>query len=877
MGFSHHRLEISFTAVGDDLSVRRFAIEEALSELWSVSVLASTENHDLPLAKIIGEGAGFRVSTATPTMPTRKWAGIVSRCEQLHANNADAVISQSTYYFEIVPQLWRATQRRNHRVFQQLSLPDVVKVVLAEWDVKGDWKLTRGEAFYPKHDYVVQYGETDYAFMRRILERAGITFFFNFVGVGDEPDLVLSDDPSKGLDRGVALPAFDEPPSSPPREYAKRIRTARTVQPGKYLLRDYEFRRAYNTELVGESKSNGKAPEDFYEQYEYTPGEFVVDKKGGQPSTPVADDRGMVPRHDDDEGARVAEQRLLAKRKRKELIRYESNVPDLAPGVIFKFDGHPRDELDGAPLLATRCFLEGSPGAEWTIGGVAIPKDVPWVPEELTPRPRILGMQSALVVGPKDQEIHTDEHGRVRVQFHWDREGKYDEKSSCWLRVSQDWAGVGYGSFVLPRVGHEVMVAFYDGDPDQPVVVGRVYGDFNKVPYELPKHKTRSTWKSDSTPKGDGLNEIMLEDKAGEELFYLQAERDLDKLVKKYESERTHDDHMQIVGEVRETVVGELEATMVGKRYFMQMMTKPGDGDLKIQEQDKPTISPLDTAIDMIDEQIIFTTGKATVAFDGKNIRLEASGNVTINAKGADCILEGKQTKINSGGPAAAPKPDAWNALEPGDYQSHKADVVEAMTPEEMQPHRQHSDDLDEIFAEAAEADVKLRAITEMIAKLTNGTPMYPPGLKGRERSMEKIAADYGGDPSQLLDVSRASIVFDNMEDIKKARELLGENVEIVREKDRFSKPAPGGYRDMMLNVRVDPGHVCEIQLHSNQILEVKSGEGHAIYEEMRTIEGGAKKDKRPLTAKEKGRVEELSTRSEEVYGNAYKNFTGGG
>ena len=874
MGYSEHRLEISFDTVDDELSVRRFSVQEALSELWDVTVLASTTNRDLALGKIVGQGAGFRVSTESPTEPTRVWAGVVAECEQLHAEMSFGSMAQSTYYFRIVPQLWRTTQRRNHRIFQRLSLPDIVEAVLEEWGQKATWKLTKSVAAYPKHDYVVQYGETDFAFISRLLERAGITFLFSFSGT-DEPDLVFSDDTSKGKQRKATLPAFDEPPSSPPAEYAERIRTRRVVQPGKVLLRDYEFRRSYDTPRDGTSETTVAAPEDFYEQYHYVPGEFLAHRGGAQPTTPHADDKGIEPRHDEDYGKIQADNRLLSLRKHRALVRYETNVADLAPGVIFSFDGHPRPELDNHPLLSIRFYLEGGAEGDWTLGGEAIPKETPWVPERRTPEPRILGMQSAMVVGPKGKEIHTDEHGRVRVQFHWDREGKYDDNSSCWLRVSQDWAGAGFGSFMLPRVGHEVLVAHYDCKPDHPVVVGRVYGNFNKVPYELPKHKTRSTWKSDSTPTGDGLNEVMLEDKKGEELFYLQAERDLDKLVKKYETERSVRNHIQVVGKVRETVVGELEATMVGKRYLMQMMKKPSEDDLAIQTQKKPTVSPKDTAIDMVDERIIFTTGKATLAFDGKNIRLEASGKVTLNAQGADCILEGSNTAINSGGPPKAPKPDAFEPLDPGTYESHKADEVEELQPEELQPHRQRTDDLDELFAEAAIADQKLRAIVEMIAAATNGESMYPPGLKGRERSMEKIAADYGGDPSQLLDVSRASIVFDSMEDIQKAREMLGDQIEIVREKNRFEKPAPGGYRDMMLNVKVDPGHVCEIQLHSKQVLEVKNGEGHEIYEEMRSIEGGAKKNNRPLTKAEKERVQELSTRSEKVYGDAFTAFTG--
>ncbi|MBI4700706.1 MAG: type VI secretion system tip protein VgrG [Deltaproteobacteria bacterium] len=879
MGEERHRLQLSFESVGESPLVVRFAINEALSTLFGVSVLAESDNHDFPLAAVIGKGAGLRVTSGNPIMPTRVWAGLVDHCEQVHAEVSEGSVRQSTYYFHIVPQLWKTTQRRNCRIFQRLSLPDIVKALLGEWELPATWKLTKGDAFYKKHDYVVQYAESDFAFICRLLEWAGISFYFAFEGT-KEPDLVLTDDPTKGPARpGEPIPAFDEPPLHVPPEFLRRVRLGYTVQPGRVMLRDYEFRRQYDTKLFAASKEKAPDPEPFYEQYRYRPGGFLVDSgKSGSPATPKADDKGIFPRHEQDEGERQAELELQSLRKHRRVVRYETNCPDLAPGLLFAMGRYPRGEMEGSKrFLCAKFSLEGTPEGEWSMAGEAAFTDYPWVPDRTTPQPRVLGMQSAMVVGPKGQEIHTDEHGRVRVQFHWDREGKYDDNSSCWVRASQDWAGVGFGSFLLPRIGHEVLVAYYEGDPDQPVVVGRVYGGFNQVPYELPEHKTRSTWKSDSTPKGDGLNEIMFEDKKGEELFYLQAEQDLDKLCKKYETERTKNDRIQIVGRNRQSVVGELEATMAGERYLVRMMKKPSDKDLKIQEQKEPSIQPEDTAVDMVNERIVFTTGQATVALDKKHIRLEAAGNITLHAKGGDVIIEGTNTLSNTKTPAAAPKPDPFDPLKPGTYESHAADEVVELVPAEKQPLRQRTDDLDELFQEAAVADQNLHAAVTEIAGENKGAPMFPPGLKGRPRAEEKIRTEYGGDASQLLDVSRASIVFESMDDIYAAKEKIAGKYKIVREKDRFKKPLPGGYRDILLNVQMPPdGHVCEVQLHSKQILEVKNGEGHKIYEETRGLEAKAKDENRPLTAAERQRVDELTARSEQIYGDAFKKFTGG-
>jgi type VI secretion system secreted protein VgrG len=193
------------------------------------------------------------------------------------------------------------------------------------------------------------------------------------------------------------------------------------------------------------------------------------------------------------------------------------------------------------------------------MSGRAVFAEIPYRPPLLTPRPVIDGFQSAMVVGPKGQEIHTDEFGRVRVQFHWDREGKSDENSSCWIRVSQGWGGAGWGMHILPRIGQEVLVNFLEGDPDQPVVLGRAYNSIEPVPYRLPENKTISTWKSDSTLGSNGFNEIKFEDKAGEEYFYVQAERNLRKLVK-------NDETITVLRDRRKGVVGhETDTTGVNR------------------------------------------------------------------------------------------------------------------------------------------------------------------------------------------------------------------------------------------------------------------------------------------------------------------------
>jgi type VI secretion system secreted protein VgrG len=687
MAGESHTLRLSFAAGTKSLTVREFDIREALSRPFELWITALSPNADVPIGKLIGTPVDFYLTSNNPTAPERVWSGIVAEMMQTYA--AIRLLGsdeQSEYRIRIVPHLWLLSQWRDSRIFQQQSIPDIVKKILAERNVSAEWNLTRGDEHYPKKDYVVQYGESYLRFIERLCEDAGITYLFRFPNQQGPQKLCFVDQPEKGAVRGgTAIQVLDQPAESAPPEFLVHVTVRQQSEPGVATVRDYEFRKQHNFPLLAKGEEGALAPEDFAEQYSYEPGVFLVDSKEG-PATPIADDRGMQPRHDSAEGKRVAARRIAALRADRRAVSFQTNCPDLAPGVLFKSQHHPRPEIAG-PLLVTQLELHGTAVGDWSFQGVAAFVDHPWLPDRKTEKPRIHGTQSAIVVGAKgakNPEIHSDEHGRVRVQFHWDRDGKYDDKSSCWLRVSQDWAGAGYGVFRLPRVGQEVLVAFYEGDPDQPVVIGSVYNELNPVPYQLPKHKTKSTWKSDASPnKSDerGFNELMFEDKGDSELVYQQAERDLQKLVKKYETERTGVDRLAIVGGERRAVLGELEAVMAGKRWFVEAIDPPSESDLKIQEQEKPTVKPTDTIADAIDKRIIFTTGKASVTFEDKNIRIQADGSIKVKAAGADCIIEGKHVYINTKEPTQPATPDPFDLLEPSTF-----GYVPRTKPGEFQP-----------------------------------------------------------------------------------------------------------------------------------------------------------------------------------------------
>ncbi len=623
-------LELSFASKEDSLSVRRFSVHEGLSTMFEVALWAMSPYENIDLEAIVGKPAAFKINSGVlyALRPARIWSGVCRHIEQVQAEPTGL----STYYLRIVPQLWLLTHRKNNRVFQHKSAPEIVDAILNEWGIKAKWKADKGQ--YPKLEYRTQYGESDFDFISRTLEEWGISYYFD-EDEAKPSELIFADKPqSRNARLGGPIIYTDNPNQEAEKEFVSRVRLTHVVRPGKVTMRDYDFRRKPEYELFGKSPA-ASGPEEFYEQYHYRPGGFSIETgKGGD--TPVADDKG-VSRHDDKAGTDRATRASEAERSGKRSVTFDTNVLDFSAGLIFSMSNHPRSDLVEKKLLITEFSVEGSPTDQWTMSGRAVFADEPYRAPIKGVKPIVRGVQSAIVVGSAGEEIHTDEYGRVRIQFHWDREGKRDDNSSCWVRVSQGWAGSGFGMITIPRVGQEVLVGFFEGDPDQPVIIGRVFNNTTRVPYKLPDHKTKSTWKSDSSPNSDGFNEIMFEDAKGKELVYMQAQRDLQKLVKNNETERTGVNRTIVVGANRSTIVGANDMTMVGQKHRLTI-AQP--------KEPPPSIPP--TTYDMSDKKICYTTGEASITFDGPNITLEAKGNITIRSTGADVIIQGgPNVKIN--------------------------------------------------------------------------------------------------------------------------------------------------------------------------------------------------------------------------------------
>jgi len=621
-----------------ELSVRRFSVREELSRLFEINLWAKSTNANLALNELLGTPATFRINMARHN---RGWQGTLCHAEQISA----VPTGQSAYMFRLVPALWLTTQVRNHRIFQHKKVPDIVAQVLEPYQIEPRLELT---ANYPDREYVVQYGERDFDFLSRLLEQAGISYYFSFTSGVSE--LVFADALISRPERsGQPLHCVDRPHFEARTDFVTRVRLAHRTRPGKVTLRDFDFRRKPDFPLFAEALTSANQ-ERAYEQYQYAPGSFLVEK-GGRGST-VADDQGIA-QHEPDEGQSAAKRNLDNVRRGHREVSFATNALDLAPGCVFKMTNHPHPELaETQQLLVTEFSLNGTPTGQWLFDGQAVFTADGYGPALGTRKPRLAGLQSAIVVGPQGEEIYTDEYGRVRAQFHWDREGQgisEGKPSSTWMRVSQPWAGSSFGAMVLPRIGQEVLVRYFEGDPDQPAVVGRLHNKLQPVPYPLPKHQLKTVFKTATVPREDGAyNELRLDDRQDAELFFVQAQRDRQQFVRHNETQRTGKNRATVIAGSSGALVGKTDTTLVGKKYSVQMIAPPNEEDLQILPQKAPTLTPLATKVEMVDKQLLCTTSGATAELNDDTAILEAKGEISLHAKGGNIIIKGgPKVKIN--------------------------------------------------------------------------------------------------------------------------------------------------------------------------------------------------------------------------------------
>jgi type VI secretion system secreted protein VgrG len=631
-------------ASGDTIDVRRFHVTEQMSTLFTVSLVAMSPNESIDFDSVVGQKASFTVRDG---LSERTWTGIVN--ELSLAEGEDSAEGLSTYHLSIVPNAWFLTQRRNHRMFQQISELDIAKKLLEEWEIKTELKIT-GE--YKKRKYRVQYGESDFAFMSRMLEDVGVTFYF--VETEGESVMVLSDAPQKNQPR-VAPLVFRDSQTDLPVDFATRVNVRQKVRPGKYTMRDHDYRLAASYPLAKSAEGKNVPAEEKLERFHYTPGAFLFGAEKGE-DTPNADDKGKA-RTDEKEAETVAKKRLDAKRSEAKVCQFDTGAHDVSPGSVVSFVDHPHAELGtGKTWLVVSGLWSGTHDSDWTHHCEARSASLEYRPPLVTPKPKVAGVESATVVGPAGEEIHTDEFGRVRVHFHWDRESKMDDNSSCWIHVAQPWGGSAYGGVNLPRIGQEVIVDFLGGDPDRPVITGRVYTNLQKVPYKLPQHKTRSAWKSDSSPGSGGFNEIMFEDLKGKELVWQQAEKNQRRLVKNDEVITIGNDRAKLVkaNETETTVKNRTEVVEANRTEITDInhaariganMSKLVGGD-----EIRKTVGNRQKAVDQNEDSVI---GKNLTEKIGENMQSAIGGVLNQLVGAARSLIVGTDDQKKVGGKSA--------------------------------------------------------------------------------------------------------------------------------------------------------------------------------------------------------------------------------
>ena len=508
-------MEITTPLGPDVLLFHTMHAREELSRVGECRLDLLSLKNDIKLDDILGKSVTIKL--ALQDDKTRYFNGYVTRF------SAGGTYGRyRCYYATVHPWLWFLSRTADCRIFQDKTVPEIVKTVLSEHATNSfKESLT---ASYAKWDYCVQYRETDLNFVCRLLEQEGIYFYFTHDD--GKHTMVMTDSHSNQTPFQKKAVPFIAPEdlARPDIEHIESWTLTREVQPGLYVHTDYDFERP-SVNLKTQKPGVYKYAQGNGEIFDY-PGEYLQKADGDH----------------------LASARMDELDTQYETVQGAANVKKMSVGTLFTLEKAPRADQNVEHLVVAASYdmqygdYEAIPdrsGAEYKCGFVAMPSKQQFRPKRVTPKPFVQGPQTAVVVGPGGEEIYTDKYGRVKVMFHWDRLGKKDENSSCWIRVSHPWAGKQWGAVAIPRIGQEVIVDFLEGDPDQPIITGRVYNAEQMPPYALPANKTQTGIKSRSSMSGspDNFNEIRFEDKKGSEQLFIHAEKNQDIEV---ENDETH-------------------------------------------------------------------------------------------------------------------------------------------------------------------------------------------------------------------------------------------------------------------------------------------------------------------------------------------------
>ncbi len=503
------------TALPDDvLRVHSCTSREGLSDAGDTTLTLLSERKDILASELLGKLATLTIALREDA--PRHVSGYVTRFAQRGFEGKHCV-----YEMQLKPWLWLLSRTSDCRIFQEMSVPDIVKQVFEDHPVaRYEFKLLRP---YRTWNYCVQYRETDFNFVARLLEHEGIYWYVEHDESGHK--VVLCDSAS-GHDAKPgceSLPFYgSESQGAPQLEYVQGWSGAQCVRPGKVVITDYDFQKPSSALETSQTVKR---------DYDLSDGE-IFDYPGGYIQT--------------GDGSQYVEDRLDELQSSHETYDGTTNAQGVQTGHLLSLTRHPRDS-ENAQYLVTGTQLSlhqaanesGSGETSLRCSFSCIPAQQQFRPGRRTPKPLVSGPQTAIVTGPAGEEIHTDKFGRVKVQFHWDRRGKRDERSSCWVSVAHPWAGSNFGGIHIPRIGQEVIVGFIEGDPDAPIIIGRTYNGENLPPWDLPANATQSGFLTRSTKGGSygNANAIRFEDKQGAEQLWIHAEKNQDIEV---ENDETH-------------------------------------------------------------------------------------------------------------------------------------------------------------------------------------------------------------------------------------------------------------------------------------------------------------------------------------------------
>jgi type VI secretion system secreted protein VgrG len=629
--------------------VRRMHFAEAISEPYLLELELVTEDLGADTEQMLGANLELTIDRESIVRTIR---GIIHLVEYIGVNDDRLQIR-----VEVVPALHLLGQRVDTRLWQNLTVVDVVTEVLEGGFADYERELTNNlTATYEPREYIVQYHESDLDFVSRLLESEGISYWFDHDSGAGKEVLVLED----SNDSVVDVTTIDDVPEL-------HIIVDRADNAEVESLQFIDWTRELTSTAVYQRVFDWLTPIEPIEATAPVDGESDADDRGlrrevyhhGRFVEPDPDPRTI--------------RKLVHRTQRDKIARGFGNVTGMAPGRKFAVIDHQRSDMDREYLVRRVVHVGECPEVMMGESGsgsryqcrfecLVFDSNKPFRPPSVTPRPRIYGPQTAIVTGPDGEEIHTDEHGRIKVRFDWDREHELTDDTSMWIRVAHNWAGPGFGTFFLPRIGMEVLVEFLEGNPDQPLVVGCVYNGDNSISVGVPDNKTQSTIRTRSSPGSDGYNELRFEDAAGSEEIFVHAQKDYNEVVENNHSTTVHANQTNSVdGNQSQTIGGNQSESVSGE----QTMTVDKNRTVTIKGSQAVTIlggegnsgvngSKLgitgDYKVDASNTIEIQAPTHILLTCKGSSIKMTPDSITLIAGGGASLVLDGEVLAVAKGG-----------------------------------------------------------------------------------------------------------------------------------------------------------------------------------------------------------------------------------